>query len=248
MTSLSPAAACAQPQGSVDLPGGPPQTLTDEHVLLLGQVAVRAGEVLAATAGGRWPAAELAALTGYIQAEVLRQVSDEEMLLLPASPPGVAAAQARDHARLRARAELLQSVASGQQGMTSSQLADITADFVSQLERHLSAEETALAAARPPDRVAATTALGSHPHEWYPLTEGPAIDLDALPVGQAVVAAVARLQRLGSGEQVELQWGCDLTPVWREMDRLSPGGYGFVSLQDGPGRWRMRVIRRQAAG
>jgi hypothetical protein len=85
MTAVSLAAGHTQPPGSGDPPGGPPQTLADEHMLLLGQVAVRAGELLAAAARGRWPAAELAALTGYIRAEVLRQVADEEMLLFP--PP-----------------------------------------------------------------------------------------------------------------------------------------------------------------
>jgi hypothetical protein len=169
------------------------------------------------------------------------------MLLVPAGPSAAVAALARDHARLRAGADLLQRAASGEQDLASGQLAAAARDFVTQLERHLSAEEAMLAAADPPGTVAATTALGSHPHEWYPLTEGPAIDLDALPAGQAVAAAVARLLRLGSGEQVELQWGRDLSPVWREMDRLSPGGYGFVSLQDRPGRWRMRVTRRPVA-
>jgi hypothetical protein len=43
----------------------PPLTLPGEHVLLLWQVNARAKELLAAAAGGRWPSAELAALTGY---------------------------------------------------------------------------------------------------------------------------------------------------------------------------------------
>ena len=54
--------------------------------------------------------------------------------------------------------------------------------------------------------------------------------------------------RMRCGEQVELQSGMDLTAVWREMNELSPGGYRFVSLQAGPGRWRMRVTRRQTVG
>lgn len=29
------------------------------------------------------------------------------------------------------------------------------------------------------------------------------------------------------------------------MDKLSPGGYRFVSLQNGPDRWRVRVTRHQ---
>lgn len=50
------------------------------------------------------------------------------------------------------------------------------------------------------------------------------------------------------GEQVELQWSMDLDPVWREISDLSPGGYRFTAVQDGPSRWRMQVTRRQAAG
>jgi nitrate reductase alpha subunit len=49
-----------------------------------------------------------------------------------------------------------------------------------------------------------------------------------------VAAAVARLRRLGSGEQVELQWRCDLSLVWQEMDRLSPGGYGSCPCRTDP--------------
>ena len=88
--------------------------------------------------------------------------------------------------------------------------------------------------------------LGGHPHEWYPLTEGPVIDLDALPAGQAVDAAVDRLLRLRRGEHVELQAATDPHLVWRQLDALSPDGYGFVYLQDGPDRWRMQVTRRRA--
>ena len=89
--------------------------------------------------------------------------------------------------------------------------------------------------------------LGGHPHEWYLLTEGPVVDLDALPPGQAVGAAVDRLLRMGRGEQVELRSGTSLDGVWREISELSPGSYQFTMLQDGPARWRVRVTRRQAA-
>ena len=78
------------------------------------------------------------------------------------------------------------------------------------------------------------------------LTEGPVIDLDALPAGQAVDAAVHRLLRLRRGEQVELHASTDPHLVWRQLDVLSPGGYGFAYLQDGPDRWRMQVTRRLA--
>jgi uncharacterized protein (DUF2249 family) len=73
------------------------------------------------------------------------------------------------------------------------------------------------------------------------------VDLDALPAHEAVAAAVDRLLRMGRGEQVELRSGSRLDQVWQEISELSPGGYQFTALQDGPARWRMQVTRRRAA-
>jgi len=56
------------------VPAATPLTLAGEHELLLRQVTSRAADLLAAAAEGRWPAAELQALLGYLRAEVLRQV------------------------------------------------------------------------------------------------------------------------------------------------------------------------------
>ena len=58
-----------------------PLTLSEEHGLLLRQVAIRAEEVLAVTAGGGWPTRELQALLIYMRAEVVRKAVDEERLL-----------------------------------------------------------------------------------------------------------------------------------------------------------------------
>jgi len=52
--------------------------------------------------------------------------------------------------------------------------------------------------------------------------------------------------RLRRGERVELHAATDPHLVWRQLDVLSPGGYGFAYLQDGPDRWRMQVTRRLA--
>jgi uncharacterized protein (DUF2249 family) len=237
-----------QPPGSAGTTAGPPPTLADEHVLLLRQITARAEALLAAIADGRWPGAELAALAGYAQAEVVRQVSDEEALLFPAAPSREVAGLARDHVRLRAAAELLTRAAAGEQPMPPARVAVAARDFVTQLKRHLRAEERLLAARqRTPRGVPGTVTLGGHPHQWYPLTEGPVVDLDALPPRQTVAAVADRLLRMRGGEQVELRSGVDLDAVWREMSRLSPGGYLFAVLQDGPARWRMRVTRRQSA-
>ena len=48
-------------------------------------------------------------------------------------------------------------------------------------------------------------------------------------------------------EQVELQSATCLDRVWRQISQLSPGGYQFTVLQDGPARWRMLVTHRQPA-
>ena len=244
MTEVHPVARRGQPAESA-APTAGPLTLAEEHVLLLWQVTASAEKLLTATAHGRWPRAELAALAGYAQAEVLRQVSDEEALLFPAAPAQTAAGLARDHVRLRAAAELLARAAAGEQSMSPAQLAAAVRDFVAQFERHLRNEDDLLASGRAPQDVPGTVRLGGHPHEWYPLTEGPVVDLDALPSDQAVAAAVDRLLRMRRGEQVELQSGAGLDPVWREISQLSPDGYQFTVLQDGPPRWRMQVTRRK---
>jgi uncharacterized protein (DUF2249 family) len=245
MTEVSLMSPHGQPPPPAGLTAGP-LTLAEEHVLLLWQVTESADKLLAATEHGRWPAAELAALAGYAQAEVLRQASDEEALLFPAVPSQAAAGLARDHVRLRAAAELLSRAAAGEQPMSPAQVAAAVRDFVTQLERHLRHEDDLLAPGRAPRDMPGTVHFGGHPHEWYLLTAGPVVDLDALPADQAAAAAVDRLLRMHRGEQVEFHSGTDLDPVWREINEVSPGGYRFTILQDGPDRWRMRVTRRQA--
>jgi uncharacterized protein (DUF2249 family) len=214
---------------------------------MLWQVTTSAEKLLSATDHDRWPAEELAALAGYARAEVLRQASDEERLLFSAIPAQTAAGLAQDHVRLRAAAELLTRAASGEQRMTTAQLATAVRDFVTQLKRHLRNEEDMLASGRGGHKVPATVSLGGHPHEWYLLTEGSVVDLDPLPPQEAVGAAADRLLRMRRDEKVELRSGTSLDPVWREISELCPGSYQFTVLQDGPARWRMQITRRQAA-
>jgi uncharacterized protein (DUF2249 family) len=229
------------------IPGRRPAlTLADEHALLLEQVAVRAVDLLTAIAEDRWPARERQALVGYLRAEVLRQAADQEWLFPAHQAAEGFARLAQDHVRLREGTEVLAEAAS--EGIGSrAQLAAVTRDLLAQLERHLAAEEQLLTAVGPPATGPGVTAATGRRHEWYPLTEGPVIDLDVLPAGQVTDAAVNRLLRLRPGEQVELRSGRDPWPVWRRMDGLCPGGYGFVYLQEGPERWRVQVTRRAAA-
>jgi uncharacterized protein (DUF2249 family) len=150
----------------------------------------------------------------------------------------------RDHVRLRRATEVLERAAAAGEGTWSpGWLAAVTRDVVCQLERHLAEEERLLAVGGAPSQQA-VAGLRGRPHEWYPLTEGSAIDLDALPPDQLIDAMTDRLLRLDRGEQVELCSGRDPWLVWRQMDDISPGRYGFVYLEDGPDLWRMRVTRR----
>src|SRR5512146_1625520 len=162
-TSLMP--GHGRPPGSAGLAVGPPLTLAEEHMLLLWQVTASAEKLLTATERGRWPGAELAALAGYAQAEVLRQVSDEEALVFPAVPAEEAAGLARDHVRLRAAAELLARAAAGEQPMSTARLAAAVRDFTVQLERHLRNEDALLTSDHAPRDVPGTVHLGGHPHE-----------------------------------------------------------------------------------
>ncbi len=243
--TISPALSHSSLQSAGTGLASQPPGLAEEHDQLLCQVAARVEDLMAAVAGDRWPARELDALVGYLRTEILRQVTEEELLLFPAcgAPPG-RAHLTREHARLRAGIEVLE-LAAGNGGRSPAMLAGAVSDLLRQLEAHLAGEEATLAACGRQGGAPATTTLGGRPHEWYPLTEGAVIDLDALPQDQAVAAAVQRLLRLAPGEQVELRSGSDPFPVWRRADELAPGRCGFAYLEDGPGRWRVQITRRE---
>lgn len=135
-------------------------TLTDEHALLLGEVAARAEDVLAVAARSEWPHRELGRLLGYLHAEVLRQVVDEERLLIHSrSAPPDLFRLIRDHLRLRHCVEALGRAAEGSGAWTPDRLATTTRDLLGLLGRHLVVEERLLAGARAPHAVPATAVL-----------------------------------------------------------------------------------------
>jgi uncharacterized protein (DUF2249 family) len=224
-----------------------PITLSEEHGLLLRQVAVRAEELLAVTATGGWPARELQALLTYMRVEVLRQAADEERLLFPSYAASAALERlGRDHTVLHLLTEMLATAATDEGPHIPADLAVTTRDLLAHLERHLGSEEAVLAANDTDDEAPGTTVLTHRPHVWFGLSEGGVIDLDALPAAQVVDAVVDRLVRLRSGERFELHSSSDPYAVWQRMNRVCPGDYGFDYLQEGPDRWRVRITRRPA--
>ncbi|SEU43669.1 hemerythrin domain-containing protein [Nonomuraea wenchangensis] len=217
-------------------------TLTEEHAHLLTQITDRARSVLQIASQDRWPSRELTALARYLRAELIRQLTDEERLLFPAyeATPELSRL-ARDHARLRACVDTIAAAARGRGTRSPAQIATTVRDLLTQLHNHFATEQATLTAPGRP--MISTAALGACPHRWYPLTEGPVIDLDALPVERLLEAISDRLYRLPSGECLDL---CSRTDPGRFCDALAAGedDYGFAYLACGPDQWRVRVTHR----
>jgi uncharacterized protein (DUF2249 family) len=224
----------------------PPSTLAGEHALLLREVCARAEVLLGEAEQGRWPAQALRALVDYLHLEVLQQVVDEESLLFRSAyhAPEELARLRREHLELRLAIDVLAQAAADGSTLTPQRLAITTRDLLARLEKHLVAEEVVLAVAGEAPR--ATTGLGGRPHEWYSLTQGPVIDLDALPGGPGFDAVLDRLLRMKPGERVELRAGIDPHPMWQRLSGADPGGYSSALLQNGPTQWRIEVTRRPA--
>ena len=217
-------------------------SLAEEHEVVRQAVQARAEPVIRAADAGSWPAAELTELVNYLQLEVLRQIADEEWLLFRTARTASdeLAALRRDHLELRLSVDRLTEAATARATFTAAQLAAATRDLLDQLDAHLRDEEQQLDAAE----TASTASLGSQPHEWYTLTEGPRIDLDQLRGPAGADAVFDRLLRLRPDEQVTIVSGTDPSPLWRRLSYANPGGYGMAVLHKGPPRWEIEIVKR----
>lgn len=219
-------------------------SLAAEHAVLQEAVHARAGPVVRAAEAGSWPGTELSELVNYLQLEVLRQIADEEWLLFrnARQASDELAALRRDHLELRLTVERLTEAATARATFTAAQLAAATRDLLEQLDAHLRAEEQQLTTAG--NTPASTASLGSQPHEWYTLTEGPVIDLERLPGPDGADTVFDRLLRLRLDEQVRIASNTDPSPLWRRLSYADPGGYGMTLLRKGPPRWEMEIVKR----
>ena len=227
-------------------PANSPSSLPEEHALLMRETTLRAQRLLGTADEGQWPHLELQELLNYLRLEVLRQIVDTEWLLFRTAhhAPDDLAQLRRDHLALRETIEVLAQAAATAgtaDGMSPPQLAATTRDLLGHLERHLAAEEDLLATAGA--AAPGTASLGSKPHEWYELIEGPTIDLDLLSGEQAEEAVRGRLLRLRPGEQVEVRCSTDPSPLWQSLLRADPGGYGVCYLEQSPLQWRVEITR-----
>jgi hemerythrin-like domain-containing protein/uncharacterized protein (DUF2249 family) len=231
-----------------DQAGG--QTLVDEHSMLWHEIEVRREDVLLALGAGDWPLPQLTRLVDYLRSELLDQAVNEERLLFPLTAGTLSrptfAQLLEDHVALRDATNALADLATlPGDAREPAQVVDLLDHLYEVLDRHLTAEEAVLSgtggwgvtAGRRPFR----------PHQWYPLTEGPVVDADALPREAATDLVLERLSRLRAGERVEVRSSVPLHTLEHAFQRRGMGAdFGWAIDEERPGRHRVSITRRRA--
>jgi hypothetical protein len=174
-TTASPTARTASP-AIEDV-----NTLAGEHARLMRDVERRAAPVRALLDARVWPHAELGALTSFLRAAVLRQVSDEEVHLFPNdawTPPF--AELSTDHVRLRSlTAQLAKARA---EPCSRTELRRLLDALLATLRRHLADEQRVLAALATADHeVPAVAYLAAANRAWRPADSPVRLELDMVP-------------------------------------------------------------------
>lgn len=222
-TSVSPAAA-----------------LVDHHGRLVRQAALHAEQTITALSAADPTVTAVAAFLDYLRDEILPLTRSEDRLLRVDQNDDRRLLQ--DHRRLRAGEHAL--TAAAHSARPDRQLITGTVrGILDQLERHVHREDDILLS-----RSAAQTPVLDIPAAWYPLTEGPDVDLDLLPQADIVPAMLRRLRRLRAGEELKLTAHRPLLALRVGVYRLDPHAerYRWTVVEDGPPKWRW-LLRRVAA-
>jgi Hemerythrin HHE cation binding domain len=152
----------------------PPGTLAGEHAALMRDLDRRATPVLTLLEQRAWPHAELGTLTTFLRSAMLRQASDEEVLLFPhdaSAPPFVELSA--DHVRLHTLTAQLERVHADP--CPPQELHALIDDLLKTLQRHLR-DEQAVFAALPdaPTDIPTAAALAAGEQSW-PSDDGPVL-------------------------------------------------------------------------
>lgn len=224
------------------------RTLAGEHALLLRDVRRRTAPILALVAARSWPEAELRALTGFLRTAVLRQASDEEVLLYPNGVAIPFAELSAEHVQLHALTDQLDHLEAA--SCPLSELAQLVNQTLAVLEHHLIAEQAVLAALPDaPEHVPAVAGLAAGTQDWLPADDEPVlILLDALPPERATQMCIERLLRLRPAQsaQIHSDQEADLQRVCRWMHGFDSTRYGIARLQTGLTPPPLQITRRHA--
>lgn len=222
-------------------------TLAGEHARLMRDVERRAAPVLALLDARAWPHAELGTLANFLRADVLRQVSDEEVHLYPhdsSAPPFVELSA--DHARLYGLTARLERAHTWR--CLPAQLRALVEELLGTLRRHLANEQEVLAALADAQREVPSVAdLVAADHAWLPDDTPVHIALDGLSDDQAVDLAIGRLLRLRPGQTAEVGAHDDwqLQAICRWMHDFDAERYGVDHMATGQDHL-LRITCRKA--
>ncbi|MEO6887346.1 MAG: hemerythrin domain-containing protein [Jatrophihabitantaceae bacterium] len=224
------------------------RTLAGEHALLLRDCRRRVAPILTLAAARSWPEAELRGLTGFLRTAVLRQASDEEVLLYPNGAAAPFAELSTEHVQLYGLIDQLDQLERASCPLT--ELARLVNQTLTVLEHHLISEQAVLAELPDaPEVVPAAADLATGTQDWLPAGDEPVlILLDVLPPQRATQLCIERLLRLRPGQsaQIHSDQEADLQRVCRWMHSFDSADYGISRVQIGLTPAPLQIICRHA--
>jgi len=222
-----------------------PRTLSAEHARLLRDLHRRIDPMQALMQRHVWPDAELRTLTGFLRSVVLRQASDEEVLLFPsgAQPPITELTAA--HARLHLLTEQLDQADATCCPLP--RLASLVEQLLAVLETHLLDEQAVLAAL--PDIDDAVPGVAELDEPWLSVTAEPVlISLDSRHLELSIRLCIERLLRLRPGQTADIHanHARDLAPIAGWLRRFDAARYGIAAqgTDNIGGQPMLRINRR----
>lgn len=215
--------------------------LIDHHGQVLRQAALRAEQTLSALAAGAATADGMTAFLDYLREEIIPLTQSEDRMMWVDVDDDRRFRE--DHRRLRS-AENVLAMAARSAHPDTPLIAGTVHSILDHLEHHVRREDECLltwCSEQPPALY--------RPATWYPLTEGPDVDLDLLPQSDWESAMLPRLQRLRPGQHLDVTSHQPLIALRICVYRLDPHAecYRWTVLEDGPPQWRWQ-LRRVAGG
>lgn len=238
-TSASPLDLDLSPAG----PDAGRSTLLGEHAILLRDLHRRVQPMVSLMHRHVWPDAELRTLARFLRTVVLRQASDEEVLLFPSGADAPLMELTATHARLHLLTDRLDQADAS--SCPLAQLESLVDELVTVFEAHLRDEQAILAALADVDTTVPGVAGLDQP--WLAVTAEPVvIDLGTLPTELAVQWCIERVLRLRPGQSAQIRADHDgeLSEIENWVRRFDSARYGMDFSRTATGQATLRLRRR----